>query len=170
MTTSSNEEGKSIQQQWFAGLSVTGLCTKQCAFWVCALELLLGQGTQGNYLPGKGFRKDYQPTSRPQVLRGPSTQVVQSLKQRDCAQWFGRLRSNGFGAEFRTTYNYTTINLWWTWASYKGEPMSCSLGIYPGGRTKGARNVSWCGIWLLISEQPGRRSRFGPGVGEGGVH
>jgi hypothetical protein len=113
----SNEEGKSIQQQWFAGLSVTGLFTKQCAFWVCALELLLGQGTQVSYLPGKGFREDYQPTSRPQVLRGPSTQVVQSLKQRDCEQWFGRLRSNGFGVEFRTTYNYTTINLWWIWAS-----------------------------------------------------
>jgi hypothetical protein len=99
-----------------------------------------------NCLPGKGFREDYQPTSRPQVLRGPSTQVVQILKQRDCEQWFGRLRSNGFGVEFRTTYNYTQQSTFGGYGRAKGEPMSCSLGIYPGGR-----------------KAPG----IGPGVGSG---
>jgi hypothetical protein len=69
----------------------------------------------------------------------------------------------GLGVEFRTTYNYTTINLWWIWASQGRANVLLTWNI--SRWAKGARNWSWCGIWLLISKQPGRRSRFGPGVG-----
>ena len=71
---------------------------------VCTKISHYTQGTQVNYLPGNRFREDSQPISGVQVLRGSSTQVVQSLKQIDCDQWFGRLRSNEFGPGFRTTH------------------------------------------------------------------
>lgn len=135
----------------------------KCAFWVRALELLLGQGTQVNYLPGNGFREDSHPTLGALVLRGPSAQLVQSLKQRVLRAMVWRANEqrvwSGISYYLQLHNNQPFIDMGKLWLVNVLPTWTISRWA------KGTRNWSWCGVWLLSSEQPGRGSRFWAGSG-----